>query len=499
MKKELFMALDEAVWKNKKTEVAEILSSNPEFFKNPRRNKLAYSLLKRALVFNQDPLSHEIVKLLLEFGVDPNFENPLELVLREDKLHLAGFLLENGAILTDKNMISLFACILGLKVNNDNDDEVIMYNDQNENDNDRIFCFFFNDNHYEKLYNNNNLRIKLSELLINYGPIFASLTIEEKQILLDNLKKKIEQNEEDTVVEIAEILIKSGVPFDGLDGEGKTLLHYTSKKKNLKLATFLISKGVDVNKRNLNGNTPLHVAARFEDNMDMINLLLCNGAQINAKNENKHTVLHISCLNYHDEIINLMIQKGANICEEEVTPLYCVLMPEHDHWGTLRPEHEDYHRPDHENYDKCMKIMVKEFAKRTFENLPVLESDMNLIRAIPETRDFFESCMEELNQMEVTDFFGTYSYLTTLTKSVNMKKLARRVKNEEFLVKFEVNLKRFPCYENDLKAIFNEALLVREDMLKVEERLKYIFGEYLPDLVLWNLAENLSVEDLPLE
>lgn len=125
---------------------------------------------------------------------------------------------------------------------------------------------------------------------------------------------------------------------------------------------------------------------------------------------------------------------------------------------------------------------------------------MSLVKEHTEAQDYLKKCTNELNEMSIIKFFGFHTYYSLMRKSVNMKKLlSRRIKNVEFLESFEKNLNKFPCFKSDLKRVFDEAIPVREELLLVEDRLKYIFSDYLPDVVVRILAENLKAEDLPLE
>ena len=63
--------------------------------------------------------------------------------------------------------------------------------------------------------------------------------------------------------------------------------------KNKDLATFLIQKGADVNYKDAQGNTLLHLAVQNKDK-EMVLLLLENGADVNAQNREGKSALHFN-------------------------------------------------------------------------------------------------------------------------------------------------------------------------------------------------------------
>lgn len=63
-----------------------------------------------------------------------------------------------------------------------------------------------------------------------------------------------------------------------VNAQGQTLLHLSAKAGNLKHVMFLILWGINLNNRDIFGNTPLEIAAK-EDNHSIVHLLLACGAE----------------------------------------------------------------------------------------------------------------------------------------------------------------------------------------------------------------------------
>ena len=90
---------------------------------------------------------------------------------------------------------------------------------------------------------------------------------------------------------------------------------------------FLEKGGIDVNKRDAEGNTPLHYAC-LKGFRDIVNLLLDSNADISVINNVSETPLHAAAKNGNKEIIGKLIQYGADLNaadNEGRSPLICLL------------------------------------------------------------------------------------------------------------------------------------------------------------------------------
>lgn len=134
-------------------------------------------------------------------------------------------------------------------------------------------------------------------------------------------------------IEIMQSLLKKGAHIDAQNEKGITVLMGAmnglgSKNQNPSLrlrfknfAQFLINvdtlsqgrlKGADVNIADVNGNTPLMVAAASGDK-DLVQLLLEKQAQVNTYNNSGVTALIAASFNGRREIVQLLLEKGADI------------------------------------------------------------------------------------------------------------------------------------------------------------------------------------------
>ena len=67
----------------------------------------------------------------------------------------------------------------------------------------------------------------------------------------------------------------------------------------------------DVNAKDENGNTPLHIAAE-KGHENMAELLLANNAEINAKDNNGRTPLAWAENQGHKDVVELLRQHGGH-------------------------------------------------------------------------------------------------------------------------------------------------------------------------------------------
>ena len=91
----------------------------------------------------------------------------------------------------------------------------------------------------------------------------------------------------------------------------KTIYDIVSDEDTAAFSDMYI-RGYDVDEQDLDGMTPLMLAAA-RGKATFVSFLLANGANINKKNYNGQNSLHMAAANGHNEVINILIDGGINV------------------------------------------------------------------------------------------------------------------------------------------------------------------------------------------
>jgi len=119
-------------------------------------------------------------------------------------------------------------------------------------------------------------------------------------------------------------LISEGAGINAKNMNGETPLHIASAQGREPIVKLLITEGADLNAQNQNGEIPLHLAASRGDK-DMAALLIANSADINTKNRWGNTPLHIAAKDGYTDVAKFLLAKGADVNAKNkwsATPLH---------------------------------------------------------------------------------------------------------------------------------------------------------------------------------
>ena len=97
------------------------------------------------------------------------------------------------------------------------------------------------------------------------------------------------------------------------DTDKYTPLHHAIDSGHLEAASLLIDRGAEINAVNFMTETPLHIAA-YKGNADAVKLLLQNGADPNLREMRDRIPLFLACNWGHDlETVRLLIDAGSDV------------------------------------------------------------------------------------------------------------------------------------------------------------------------------------------
>lgn len=113
--------------------------------------------------------------------------------------------------------------------------------------------------------------------------------------------------------DITEYFIQKGVDLDAKTDEGETPLHYAARNEKLEIVSLLLQNGAQVDIKCIRGRTPLHVVSRENGNVAIGKLLIKNGADINSRDNNERTPLAFSTFRGYKEFVKFLLENGVEV------------------------------------------------------------------------------------------------------------------------------------------------------------------------------------------
>ncbi|OUM60578.1 hypothetical protein PIROE2DRAFT_27429, partial [Piromyces sp. E2] len=92
-----------------------------------------------------------------------------------------------------------------------------------------------------------------------------------------------------------------------------TTLSLACQYNNADMVSLLLEHGANVDFKDRNQWTPLHIACQNNNMMIMVQLLLENGASICEKGRDGNTPLHAASENNKPEIVKVLLDQGADV------------------------------------------------------------------------------------------------------------------------------------------------------------------------------------------
>ena len=155
---------------------------------------------------------------------------------------------------------------------------------------------------------------------------------------------------------ISALLISKGADVNSKDITGSTPLFYAA---NGEIAELLISKGADVNVRNILRQTSLHMA----DNKGVAEVFIKRGAEVNFTDMEGRAPLHFAVDHCYRNIVEILISSGADVKAHDRkgrTPLHhAVITGNRDLSGLLMKNGADVNTRDKDGNTPMLSLLKK--------------------------------------------------------------------------------------------------------------------------------------------
>lgn len=348
-------------------------------------------------------------------------------------------------------------------------------------------------------------KVRYTELLLNYGAtmdngprpsLFVAATSSKPAELIQLLvKHKVDvrkcrfgknilhclSSELMVDLDVVKLLIDQGASLDEFDSLGYTPLHYATQKNREPLIELFLKYRADANKLStITKESPLYIAAGVE-NSATINLLIDEGAIVNLIAKTGQTALHKACKSQIQANILTLLERGAraNVLDIFGRSPFSLL------------DINDQNMP-------MIKSVIRRFAQMQLEGEPLCPGDLKTIEENLVLQKYYQECLDELTAMKGVKFYGYFSIYDIVKFWKDKKKVARLMKNEEFLAGFEsCNLMTvIRHYAKDLYNILDAAVTIKFTLVKMENELDKIIGDRLPAFPKYIILKYLKPRDM---
>lgn len=326
-------------------------------------------------------------------------------------------------------------------------------------------------------------RKNILKLLLEHDLENAVKNCWKSRINLLSMFLKVANRCDEDAVEVVTIILNYRLSsINEYDVYGSTSLNCAICRDMTDMVSFLLDNGADPCLPDKIGIFFPLLYAILGRNEEIVVLLTSHGANVDERFSG-HTFLHLSCCKDMPNAIRSLIKNGVDVCARSHldgrTPL-----------GFLE-------RNDLVDDDESLLIVLKELSRLNFENRSIPHSDMEWIREHPKVQEYFNNCMNELEVMSKTAFWGSQTVYSFLKMTSEIKKLSNLTNNEDHIRKvLDSIFTRFPNFQSDLNSNLEEDMKVWNDTLIVESKLKPIFKGFLPNIVIEKVSQHLSVKDV---
>ena len=124
---------------------------------------------------------------------------------------------------------------------------------------------------------------------------------------------------------IIKLLVEKGCNINHINNKGETCIFAACYNHDIDVVKYLIEQGANVNVINKNGETCIfgifgNKNSTYDTNIyNIVKVLIENGMDINVKSIYGKTFLHYACTYWNDDVVNLLLDNGANIFDKSLS------------------------------------------------------------------------------------------------------------------------------------------------------------------------------------
>lgn len=165
---------------------------------------------------------------------------------------------------------------------------------------------------------------------------------------------------------------------------GDNVLHLLAGKQNqAEIITYFLSKGVDVNKTNKDGNTPFIIAAGAKESA-VLEQVLPKAKNINLQNLKGESALTMAVRSGTSEAVALLLNKGAdvNVKDKDGNNLGIYLVQSYRPMGRENAAQDPFEAKVKLLQDKGLNLAAAQKDGNTLYHYAAAKNDLNLIKKL---------------------------------------------------------------------------------------------------------------------
>lgn len=169
---------------------------------------------------------------------------------------------------------------------------------------------------------------------------------------------------------------------------GQNVLHILAGKPNQKeIVEYFLGKGVDVNKTDKEGNTPLMAAAAARETA-VLELFLSKAKNINAQNLKGESALTYAVRYGSPDAVNLLLAKGAdvNVKDKDGNNLGVYLVQSYRPAGREKVTTDPFDAKAKSLQDKGLNLATAQKDGNTLYHLAITKNDVSLLKKITDLK-----------------------------------------------------------------------------------------------------------------